>query len=499
MSSRASGRSSARPNPEARIVRRREREHDHQVKWNNQVRYYKSWEKYNNKFDEWTSPRYYQAANDKMADIKKSRERKENLEKRREKLKKLHEEEERSYQVELMVKNRDTLRRSEVPSELLKSVHSAVAFANEEKRRHEAELALYHQWRNNNPSVRLHERKRGLNEMKLSWLDQQIQKRLDKERQEEECRRLLAERQKWLDQENEKEELLQRKVAEKNRKLREELEKQMENLQLKQQESERLQREEEEDALKLSAVELLEQRRVEHDARKRERAVALENLKLHKLKLKQNADDVRENLRREQEFVKSLIDSETAERIENERKRDEVKRTMEEFLKYARDQQDLERKRLQHFDFVFDSEAKHIYEKQKEIWLEEDKARSALLRDVLETVRGQIDEKLRKNKEEQRRVLEERQSALKLVEEYDGDARRTNEEEELRRRQWKKEVELQVNERKTREAEAKKRERSETELELEKARKEEERLKQEIIQLQRRQGPIRHSRSRILF
>ncbi|KAK5638015.1 hypothetical protein RI129_012310 [Pyrocoelia pectoralis] len=466
MSSRASGWSSARLNPETRMVKRREREHDHQVKWNNQVRYYKSWEKANNKFEEWTSPRYYQDANDKLATIKKCRERKENLEKRREKLKKLFDDEERSHQVELMVKTRNKLRnRSDISNELLKNVHSAVALANEDKRRREAELALYHHWKNNNPSVRLHERARDLKEIKLSWLDQQIKKRIDKEREEEECRKLLAERQKWLEEEKERDERVQREISEKNKKMRAELEKQIENLHLKQEESEKLQKEEEEDVLKQSALKLLDQKRIDLDSKKRQRELALENLKLYKLKLKQNATD----------------------------------RTMDELLRYARDQQELERKRLQHFDFIFDSEAKLIYERQKEIWLEEDKARSALLRDVFDTVREQIEENLRRNKDEQRRVLEERQSTLKLVEEYDSDVRKTNEEEELRRRQWKKEVELQLNEKKMLEAEAKKRVESEAEVALENARKEEERLRQEIIQLQRRQGPIRHSRSRILF
>ncbi|KAF5281861.1 hypothetical protein FQR65_LT14505 [Abscondita terminalis] len=481
-SARVSTRSEARINAETRMVRRREREHDHQTKWNNQVRYYKSCEKLANKFDDWTSPRYYETNNKKIDEMKKRREHQLKLEKRREKLAKLFEEENRSFQIEVMVRNR----KRETPTEVLKELNAGLKLEEEERRRHKAELALYQQWRSNNPTLREHERKRNLKDLKLSWLDQQIEKRLEKERAEEECRKQIEEKKKWIEREKEKEEQLRKEVAEKKDKLRMDLEKQIEEMRIRERESARLQEEEEEEEKKLFELAQLENERLEIERKSRQRETALENLKMHRMRLKQNADDVHETLENEKEFVKKLLECEVADRIEDERKKEEVKTAMREFLKYARDQQDLERRRRQHFDFVFDSEAKAVYERQREVWDEERRAREVLLRDVVDAVRRQIDEKVRKNKDRQRAVIEERESAVKAIEEYDADVRACEEEERLRRERWMKEIDAQVKEKKAKEAELKKTRRIRSDEVME---KEEERMRREIVELQRRQGP----------
>ncbi|KAK4878528.1 hypothetical protein RN001_011034 [Aquatica leii] len=499
-SARTSARSAARINAETRMVQRREREYNHQVKWNNQVRYYKSCEKLANKFDDWTSPRYYETSNKKINDDKKKRQHQETLEKRQEKLKKLLDEDDRSFQIELMVRNRQSyLKKPEVPVEVLKEINSDLKLQEEERRKHEAELALYHQWRNNNPIVRYHERKRTLKDLKLSWLDQQIEKRLERERAEEECRKQVEEKKKWIEEEKKKQAELLKQVAEKKEKLQHDLSKQIEELQIRETESARLLEEEEEEAKKLFELNQLENERLEIERKSKQREIALENLKMHKLRLKRNAENVRENIESEKVLVNRLLELEIADKIEDERKKNEVKMALKEFLGYARDQQDLEKKRQEHFDFVFDSEAKVVYEKQREVWVEEQKARQTLLRDVLDTVKDQINDKIRKNKDIQRRVLEERQNTLKMLEEYDTDMRKTEEEEARRKEQWKKEIELQVKEKKVKEAELKNKYLKQNDYELEMARKEEERLRREIVDLQRRQGPVRHARSRILF
>jgi hypothetical protein len=51
----------------------------------------------------------------------------------------------------------------------------------DERRRHEAELKLYHQWRSGNPVLKHYERMQKSRDLKLSWLDQQIENRMQKE------------------------------------------------------------------------------------------------------------------------------------------------------------------------------------------------------------------------------------------------------------------------------------------------------------------------------
>lgn len=124
---------------------------------------------------------------------KKAQEKADSLQARREKLRKLLTEEEKSYEIELTVKTRNNLlsnrqKIEDIPTELLKDVNLGLKIAEDDRRRHEAEIGLYHQWRRNNPVVRDYERCLKKEELKLSWLDQQIEKRMQKEREEQECR-----------------------------------------------------------------------------------------------------------------------------------------------------------------------------------------------------------------------------------------------------------------------------------------------------------------------
>ncbi|KAK9695864.1 hypothetical protein QE152_g32281 [Popillia japonica] len=98
--------------------------------------------------------------------VKNEREKAERLEKRREKLKKLYSEDDASYEIEIMLSKTKTeavkqqQRFEEIPTELLKDVNVSLKLEDDDKRRREAELQLYHQWRNNNPILCHEERRR---------------------------------------------------------------------------------------------------------------------------------------------------------------------------------------------------------------------------------------------------------------------------------------------------------------------------------------------------
>ncbi|KAK9695858.1 hypothetical protein QE152_g32289 [Popillia japonica] len=149
-----------------KMAKKREKEFWHQQKWGNQVQYYKKWEKVNAKYDEWTSPRYYESNNQLIERVKNEREKAERLEKRREKLKKLYSEDDASYEIEIMLSKakseavKQQQKFEEIPTELLKDVNVSLKLEEDDKRRREAELQLYHQWRNNNPILCHEERRR---------------------------------------------------------------------------------------------------------------------------------------------------------------------------------------------------------------------------------------------------------------------------------------------------------------------------------------------------
>ncbi|KAJ8978359.1 hypothetical protein NQ317_002668 [Molorchus minor] len=115
------------------------------------------------------------------------------------------------------------------------------------RRKREAESKLFDQWRRNNPVIRQFESKYKTKDLKLSWLDQQIEKQMQKEREEEQARRVLKERDEKLKKAQEYEERFKRELREKEMNLKEDLKNQMEQLRKRQDIAEELRRKEDEE------------------------------------------------------------------------------------------------------------------------------------------------------------------------------------------------------------------------------------------------------------
>lgn len=490
-----SARSQQRINAERQIAKRREKEYNHQQTWEGRTRYYKTFGTANSKHEEWTSPRYYHNQNEMITETKRELEKSEQLEKRRDKLRKLLTEDENSHQIELTVKNRDKLlsnrrKLEDIPTELLKDLNLGIQLEEDERRRHEAEIGLYHQWRKNNPIVRQYERSIQNREMKLSWLDQQIEKRMEKEKEEAECKRMLAERDKRLREMQQEEEMREKQEAEKRDRLREDLERQMAEITEKQKLSEQLKKEEEEKTKKQADLLDLEQMRKEEERRRAQYECALYNIRHYKVRLKQKAQEMEENLKREKELLQKLLQSQIAEEIQQEEKRQLWKRAVDEFSCLLCQQQDLEKRRQNYLDFVFESEAKVMYEKQNEIWATESMAREKLFKDILDTVRSQIADKIRTNRQKQEKVLKEREESIKLIEEYNEELRKSKKVGERAKEVRKRELDKQVKEKQEMRRKLKSFEQRNIDLQIENARKEEDRLRREILDLQAKQDKV---------
>ncbi|KAJ8978358.1 hypothetical protein NQ317_002667 [Molorchus minor] len=172
---------------------------------------------------------------------------------------------------------------------------------------------------------------------------------------------------------------------------------------------------------------------------------------------------------------------------------------MAEFAKLVKENQELEKQRQRHLEFLFDSEAKTIYDKQTNMWKQEEAIRQNLLKEVIGGIKQQIEENVERNKQRQREILLEREEMTKKVEEYDKELRRLGEEEERRKVDRKKMIDddVKVKNAKTKLQESFKL--KEINAELDRIRKEEERLKQEIVKIQQRQGPYKPARSRLFL
>nr|CAI5868021.1 unnamed protein product [Callosobruchus analis] len=488
---------------ENQIVRKREREFFHDQQWNNTAKYYEYWQKANTKFDGWTSPRYYQDNNKLMDDIKKKREKDEQLEKRREKLRQLYEEERKTYDIELMI--RKTKHHSpmsnvdSIPSEVLKEVNSELKLREQERKRHDAELQLYHQWRKNNPIIRQYESKYRHKDLKLSWLDQQIEKRMQKEREEEELRQLLKEREEKMKREQEEERNFEKYVQEKNQHLKESLELQIKELHEREQAYEELKKKEyEESKHKLVLADLEEEYRKE-ESRRATVECALYNIKQHKMKLKQKAQRVQENLANEILLINKLKQLELQDILDSETKKREVQESFDKYFALVKQHQDLEMRTEEHLKFLFDSEAKAVYEKQDEVWRMEEVIRSNLFKSVMETIKCQIEEKLSRNRERQKQIEQEKIEMAKKIQQYSEEMDRLAKEEQEKKQSARKIIEDDVRLKTLSKKHQENRRLKEINDELDRIKKEEERLQEEILKMQRKYGPVKPPRSRLFF
>ncbi|GLV36833.1 uncharacterized protein CBL_02332 [Carabus blaptoides fortunei] len=432
------------------LAKKRQKEFDEQLKWTDQTQYYKNWDRHNNQYQNWTSSQYYASSLDQYDAAQKQRRKKENLESRREKIRKLLFDEEQEYILEMSQSPRNGrpgghLKWNQTPTEVLKDVNIGLKIADDDRKRHEAELKLYHQWRNENPVIKEHEASHGKAGLKLAWLDQQIEKRMEQEKTEEETRKMIEERDRLIkeDEKLEKQELeLQ---GRKEKEIMSQIELQIQHFKLKDEQAEHLKHEEMQVLAKKREVEELLERRNADIKRRKQFELSLFNMNQSKMKLRKKALDVEEQLKHERKIIEDIIASQAAEEIENEDKRSASKKAIVSFLNYVKEQQQLEEQRERYIAFIFDSEAKNMWEKQERLWREEQEARDRLIADVLVGIKEQIQEKINKNQDKQRLLLKEREEMLQVIEESEQVMRQEKEDMVQKKAGRKMELEKQIN------------------------------------------------------
>ncbi|CAH0549772.1 unnamed protein product [Brassicogethes aeneus] len=205
---------------------------------------------------------------------------------------------------------------------------------------------------------------------------------------------------------------------------------QMEELKQKEQEAEMLQQIEDDHFKKKKIVVEILEWHLQEESRRLARECALYNIREHKPKLKQKAMDIQENLAMENEILLKLENLELHRVIHDAMNRQRVKESFEKYANLVKMQQELEKDREEELDLVFDSEAELIFERQSEVWMSEEKDRQKLLKEVLATIKQQIEYNLEKNRERQGELEREKEEHEKNIREYNEELEKLSRDEE---------------------------------------------------------------------
>lgn len=488
------------------LALKRQKEFEKIEGWRTTTQYFKDWEKNNSLYGNWTSSEYYKTKLSQMEKDEKERKKKENLERRREKLRKLLREEQVTCDYEIMTSPREKLntRKStginDVPTNILKEVNIGLKLSEEEKRRHEAELKLYHKWRNENPIIKEHESRLSTNNLKLAWLDQQIEKRMAQEEAEKETKKMLEEQERKRKEEEEyvKKELENK--AKKEHELMAQIEEQLKAYKINETYAQKIAEEAQKEEKKKQKLLLIHDERMQELEKEKLKELCFYNQQQSKMKLRMKALKVEEELKKDRIALEEIQKLQIIEAIENKEKKLQAIKELNNFYEHIKRQQILEQQRQDYLSFIFDSEAKQMWTKQERLWREEQDIRNKLFNDVLCGLKEQIEHKIERKNLEREIFERERENSIKNIDEAQKQLAEQKRQIEQKKCDRRKELDQQIMDKKLLEREKEIEEQKKKLEELENIRKEEERLRNELMLLQRgKYHPSRYNRKTIFW
>lgn len=490
---------------EDRIARKRDEEAINRQSWQAQSKYYDTCSRDNKKYCSWTSPECSASSMKKYQEIKNSHKNSKEFEeeenqKVRLELKAQQEQEIAEREERIKYRNRFS-KHDEAPISVLRNISNDLKAQQDTIRRFEAEKKLYQQWRLSNPFVREHEMNAREKNLKVAWLDAQIEKQMAKEKEEEEMKTYLEERQQKMKEEEEKEIEEKRSLQTKEEEYHEIIDKQIKQLKLKDELTEKLRSEEAAVLKHREELENIVREREILTERKSRMEMDLYNLGFNRLKLRRRAKIVSEEIEQEQAFLERILKLQEEEKQAEGLAKEHSKESIKKILKCLKDQQKLEVQRQEMLGVLFDSEAKAMWQKQELIWAQEKKARNNLFQDILQGLKSQIDEKVEQKVKEQQELLIEKEQMLKQIEEYNEAMKTEKQAKELKQQQYCHELDGQVFDNRVLQREKELKEEYENRRELERIKADEEKLREEIrkIQLETNADVGRFRRQKFLF
>ncbi|CAB3246282.1 unnamed protein product [Arctia plantaginis] len=389
--------------------------------------------------EQWTTEGYYEKANKEAEQLGQRKIRAARLEERRKKLELLLFQENMQYQQELkslsakpkLFKNGSYL--NKVPTSTLKDINQGIVEKEEQLRRHEAELRLHHAWRLRQPELRAATAYVANNKLKCAWMEQIVEKELQKKKEEEDTRKVLQERDEMLRKQIEIEEKRLREKEQQVKELRESLEGQIAELSEKETIVKRLRKQEEREKCILDELQFISsEREREHARLVAEREATIVNMGLHKYKLKRKVIAVMGEIELDLLMLDKLRNALLREHESEQETIGYYKRVLDSALAELEEHRERERQRQRTIEAMYDGEARQINDKQDKLWAKEREARALLMNEVLSTLKRQVEEKIEANRKQQKANVLEREKILSQMENFHEEVRANERETQLK-------------------------------------------------------------------
>ncbi|CAG9559079.1 unnamed protein product [Danaus chrysippus] len=389
--------------------------------------------------EQWTTEGYYERAKKESELLSEKKIKAAQLEERRKKLENLLFQENIQYQQEIKVlaaqpkyyKNGSYL--NDVPTSTLRDINQGIMAKEEQMRKQEAELKLYHAWRLRQPEIRAATTYVNGTKLKSAWMEQIVEKELQKKKEEEETRKLLQERDEALRKqiEIEQERLKTKEIQMKD--LRNSLQDQIAELSEKESAVKVLRKQEERERQILEELQFIANEREKEFARlMAERDVHIINMGLHKYKLKRKVVAVMAEIDLELQMLDRIRKSVLKDYEADREKCAKYKSILDAALQELEEYRERERQRQKNIEAMYDGEARQINEKQDKLWEKEREARSLLMRTVVETLKKQLNEKIQYNIKLQKENVLEREKILEQMDSFHQEVCSKEKEKQLK-------------------------------------------------------------------
>ncbi|KAM3963829.1 trichoplein keratin filament-binding protein [Aphomia sociella] len=393
--------------------------------------------------EQWTTEGYYERANKDAEMLSQRKIRAAHLEERRKKLELMLFQENMQYQQELKTlaaqpkfyKNGSYL--NKVPTSTLQEINMGIMEKEEQLRRQEAELKLHHAWRMRQPEIRAASSYIANGRCKSAWMEQIVEKEMQKKKEEEETRKILQERDEALRRQIQAEEEKLKEKELQMKELRESLEGQIAELSEKETIVKKLRRIEEKEKLKLDELKFISSERERELVRLRaEREANIINMGLHKYKLKRKVISVMKEIELDLEMLEK-IKAAMLKDYENEKDKClNHKQVLDTALAQLEEYRLRERERQKNIEAMYDGEARQINEKQDKLWTKEREARAILMEEVMSTLQRQVEEKIEANVQRQKANVLEREKILEQMDSFHQEVKAKERETQLKNSQY---------------------------------------------------------------
>lgn len=430
--------------------RQHQQEDDFRQQWEQNSRYFRTWDIHNSKQTEWSSKISYQRSMHAYQCEKMKEEKRKNLEVRRERLRELMLEEQ-----DLLAAELDELRLSMSLREgRLREQHRDLKSAREEQRKLIAERLLYEHWRRNSPKLRELELDLHKKHVINSWATQKEEKKQQEATEKQENKRVeneyaaaRREAEARMKAEEERRQLEGRLQAEA-------LRQQMEELKQKEMEATKLKKEQENLLRQRWELERLEEERRQMAALRRKTELGSFLRRQYNAQLNRRTQEIQEELAADGRILQALLEKEDELQRVDLVRRERAQADAAWMKQVIEEQLQLEKAREAELQQLLREEAKEMWEKREAEWAREQIARDRLMSEVLTGRQQQIQEKIEQNRRAQEETLKHRENLIRSLEERKQLAQQAKEESEVLKSARKQELEAQVAERQVQEREA---------------------------------------------